>query len=51
MDLLILSLIVISILAGLMLGLYWLVLKEYCLNKTLEAAQDISESDDEVLSS
>lgn len=36
-----LSIIVISILAGLMLGLYWLVLKEYCLNKTLENSEDV----------
>jgi uncharacterized protein YneF (UPF0154 family) len=41
MDLLILSIIVISILAGLMLGLYWLVLKEYCYNKTLSACEDL----------
>lgn len=44
-----LSLIVISILAGLMLGLYWLVLKEYCLTKTLESAEDV-ETDEEILS-
>ena len=47
MDLLVLSIIVICLLAGLMLGLYYLTLKEYCYylslrTKALEEESSIS---------
>ena len=41
MDLLLLSVVIISILAGLMFCLYILVLREYCLHAQLDAADPI----------
>lgn len=41
MDLLMLSIIVISILAGLILGLYYLVLREYCMNAEIDKASPV----------
>jgi uncharacterized protein YneF (UPF0154 family) len=40
MDLLLLSIIVISLLAGLMLGLYYLTLKEYCFYLSLRTVSE-----------
>lgn len=44
MDLLMLSIIVISILAGLILGLYYLVLREYCMNIEIDKAPPVEPS-------
>lgn len=41
MDLGMLSIIVISILAGILLGLYYLVLREYCMNAQIEKAHPV----------
>lgn len=41
MDLLMLSIIVISILAGLILGLYYLVVREYCMNAEIDKASPV----------
>lgn len=41
MDLLMLSVIVIGILAGLILGLHYLVLREYCMNAEIEKAAPV----------